>query len=420
MIDTFKALSLSTINATGTSERALYSALTTDMFFGQKSPLTLRVDEGLTKPYFTVPLPVLEAHNVAIKKQLLLISCLQETAKKLNQLSSTMPINTIEQLIIVTSMFDADLAISDSDQGNHVQGNGRVDNDSASQEKTDNTEIDNTAIKNAATAAAKKQWQQNALASINDYLPGFTNKVCFTYAHTPSLDQTVKQCITAEKFQRPVLVINIDSLLDHNNVIALNNWVEVQCLQGPAGIMPSEGATSTLLIPQHYPEIKNNQIVCINALDNALNNTTNKGLSKEANSQQHLSINAQLIQAQFSLPSTVLHVGTVSEQWVMHWYAQSNSFYHQKNAPLISQTQASQTAISQTPIPKQLTVYDQTKTLGYLGSANLTTAIASASALLASPIETIKEIWVIEHQINSNNSQNPVANVYKITSAISE
>ena len=67
-----KAISLSTINASGTSHRALYSALTTDMFFGQKSPLEIRVDKGIAKPYFTVPLPEIEGQSSIVKKQLLL------------------------------------------------------------------------------------------------------------------------------------------------------------------------------------------------------------------------------------------------------------------------------------------------------------------------------------------------------------
>lgn len=363
MSNTFKALSLSTINASGTSYRALCCALTTNMFFGQVSPLEIRVDKGLSKPYFTVPLPELESLNTATKKQLLLGSCLQKTEQQLKQLSATMPINTIEQLIIVTSMLSSAQA---SDK-------------------------------------AKEEWQQNVQTYVNDYLPHFSHKVVFNYAYTPSLEpslnQLIKQSGETDTFERPILVITIDSLLEYNDVKTLSNSVEVQCLQGPLGIMPSEGASSTLLIPSHYPEINNKKVVTVEALTSNI----------QHNHKQN--IKEQLTQAQFELPSTVLHVGTISEQWVTHWYSQTNSFYQQ---PSDDESTASQQA------PKELTLYDQTKTLGYLGVANVTTAIASAFSLLSSPIENTSVIWLVEHQINSNNKQSPVANVYKITLADSE
>ncbi|MCJ8321136.1 MAG: hypothetical protein MJK12_15965 [Colwellia sp.] len=386
MSNTYKALSLSTINASGTSERALYSALVTEMFFGQKSALEIRVDKGLAKPYFTVPLPELESLNTATKKQLLLVSCLQETEKQLKQLSATMPINTIEQLVIVTSMLST-VKVGDGAE-------------SSATESSDQSE------------QAKEEWQQLVKTYVNDYLPYFSNKVTFNYSHTPSLEltlnlnQLVKQGDQTEGFERPVLVITVESLLDYDEVKTLSKIIEVQCLQGPAGIMPSEAATSTLVIPSHYPDIKHKNVVIIEGL----------------NSQQ-LSIKEQLIQAKFTLPNTVLHVGTISEQWVTHWYGQTNSFYHQQppnDDELTAGQQADKTLIPIDLAPnaaKELTLYDQTKVLGYLGIANLTTAIASVTSLLTSPIENTSVVWLVEHHINSNNTQQPAANVYKITLA---
>ncbi len=374
MNEKFKALSLSAINASGTSQRALYSALATEMFFGQKSVLEIRVDKGIVKPYFTVPMPALESLNSATKKELLLIGCLEETAKQLKQLSATLPLNTIEQVIITTSY------LSDTVEIQSIEANS--------------TEISSIEIE-----AFKKEWQQIAQVHIAQYLPRFSHKTVFNYAHTPALEQSINPCIEGQSFEHPVLVINIDSLLDYNEVKKLSNLVEVQCLQGPAGIMPSEAATSTLLIPDHYPEIADKKVISVERL----------------NPNQQQSIKEQLTKAKFTLPSTVVHVGTISEQWTIHWYGQTNSFYHQKNNGELAKE-----SMAQPQEPKEMTLYDQTKTLGYLGVASLTTAFASVTSLLFSPLEAMTDIWLVEHQVNAKNKQKPLASVYKITPAHSD
>ncbi|MBU2894390.1 hypothetical protein KO495_13830 [Colwellia sp. D2M02] len=391
MSNTFKAISLSTINASGCSHKALASALTTDMFFGQKSPLEIRVDKGIAQPFFTVPLPEIESLDVITKKQLLLTECLQETAKQLAALSSVMPISTIEQLIIVTSMF----MMTDDEQRSATENDFELD----------------------AIEKNKQAWQQLVAGFINDYLTDFSNKLAFKYVHQPSIDQQLMQITQANNFERPVLIINIDSLVDYNNVALLNKMTEVQCLQGTAGIMPAEGASSTLLIPNGYPDIAHKQLITIEPL----------------NTEQQQNIKAQLTQAKFSLPNTVLHVGTISDAWVTHWYGQTNSFYRQIdiNEQADSSNSADQGGAvmvaeakpAQASTAKILTLYDQTQTLGYLGVANLSTALAGAAALLVSPIENKSEVWLVEHQVNtrnSNNSQKTLANVYKITSANNE
>jgi hypothetical protein len=352
------------------------------MFFGQKSPLEIRVDKGIAEPYFTVPLPEIEGLSSIVKKQLLLISCIQETAAQLKQLSSVMPINTIEQLIINTSIVTIDPNDTDQD---YIEKN-------------------------------KQEWEQLVKACVKDYLSAFTNKVMFNYSYTPSVDQQIPQYTQTTSFERPVLVINIDSLLDYNDVKKLQSILEIQCLQGPAGIMPSEGATSTLLIPGNYPDIAHKQIVSVQTL----------------NPHQQQSIKEQLIQARFKLPSTVLHVGTMSESWVRHWYGQTSSFYREPLASVnVDNTPTLQTeeqVVPDSATTKELTLFDQTTILGYLGAANLSTALASAASLLTNPMASTSEIWLVEHQVNSksirkNNDKSTkksLANIYKITRTTSE
>jgi len=370
---TFKALSLAIISAAGTSEKALYSALTTEMFFGQVSALTLRVEKGVVKPYFTVPLPALDGLNVITRKQLLLTSCLQETAKQLQQLTTEMPIKTIEQLIITTSLLNSD---------------------------------------EMQCEQLKAQWQSLAQACVEEDLPDFSTKVQFTYSNTHSASIDLPDFLTNQtaSFERPVLVINIDSLLEYHDVRTLSNKLEVQCLGGSAGIMPAEGATSTLFIPKHYPNFENKlqhkfkskQIIHV------------ESLNSEPSSSQQPDIKTQLMQAGFSLPSTVLHLGTLSEKWLSHWYSQTQSFYHQQNKSLAAEP----SAIHPLSEALELIQYDQTKVLGYLGSANLTMALASATALLVSPMTQTPAIWLVAHSINSKNTETPIAKVYKITLAM--
>ncbi|GAA0820383.1 hypothetical protein GCM10009111_25730 [Colwellia asteriadis] len=421
----FNALSLSTINASGTSERALYGALTTDMFFGQKSPLEIRVDKGQAQPYFTVPLPALDGISGVTQKQLLLVSCLQETANQLKALSSTMAINSIEKLIISTSIL---LNIPANTESESTKSESAVQEISV-QESTVNI------ANNEQVNSVKKAWQEIALHYIKEYLPHFSDKVAFAYEHNSSLDQIINKVTNqitsqganhstqATTFEQPVLIINIDALLEYHSVNALHKVIDVQCTQGPEGIMPAAGATSTLLIPTHYPTIEHKKLIAIEPL---------------CTHPQH-SIKAQLTQAQFSLPSTVLHVGANSEQWTTHWYGQTNSFYHQPNNALTEPSLTQKKRAAEQSIPEQsiagkvsaenepteqplsatpaktLTLYNQTTTLGYLGVANLSTAFASAAALLHSPIENITELWLVEHQVNSQSTNCKQAKVYKIT-----
>jgi|GEM_PF-6184036 len=363
MSNSYKAISLSAINAAGTSNKALYSALTTQMFFGQLSPLQIRINKGIVKPYFTVPLPTLESLNVSTKKALLLTACLQETTKKIQQLTTVMPTNTIEQIIIVTSMLS-----SNAEHGESI----------------------------------KTEWQQIALETVKEeftQLKQLSEKVIFSYSYTPSLEQNLALCVQANGFKRPIIIINIESLCSYNDIKILNNKLDIQCHQGAAGIMPSEGATSTLFIPDNFPcnqiNTKLHHLINIKSL--------NINTQEKKTDNKIPSIKEQLTHAKFSLPSNVLHVGTNSQTWATHWYGQTHSFYHQPNEPL-------------TP-PKTLTLYDQTNILGYLGIANFTTALASATALLTSPIENTSTVWIVEHSFNSKNLQ-PQANVYQITCTI--
>ena len=158
MSKAFKVISLSAINASGTSHRALCCALTTGMFFGQKAPLEIVADKGIHKPYFTVPLPEIDNQSVIIKKQLLLISSLQETAIALKKLSSKMHINAIEQLVVATSILTIDL---NDDNPKLSEPNNKAQ---------------------AHIDKYKREWEQSVKACVIDYLPTFTNKVIFKYS----------------------------------------------------------------------------------------------------------------------------------------------------------------------------------------------------------------------------------------------
>jgi len=336
-----KFVKLAAINASGTSEKSLYSALSTDMFLGQPSKLEIRVEKGVVAPYFTVPLLPIETLNHETKKVVLAEECIKQTASNLTELSANIQLSSIEKVVIVTSTFN------DNEQDNFTQ------------------------------------WQESIQAMVNDYLPDFKDKLEFNYYAVDSLN--TRNNIFASYYSQPSIVICVDVLTGYNDIKVLSTMLEIQCQGGNLGVMPSEGATSLLILPMDFPVTDITSLVQV----------------------ENATLKQKLISAEFSLPAHVIHVGTHSQRWVKHWYGQTNTFNH--------------TSVQHIEVDNN--TIEHTKTLGFLGAANLSTALISAKAYVHSPLNNIESIWVVEHNmndkgqlpINGSQASEPNINVFKVS-----
>ncbi|QBG34903.1 hypothetical protein [Litorilituus sediminis] len=342
-----KFINLATINAAGTSEKSLYGAISTDMFFGQLSNLEIRIDKNSVAQYFTVSIPVIESLNFDTKKAILVEECLKNALGNMAKIAETMPINAIEDLLVVTSAFEEQVL-------------------------------------------AKEQWQSMVKASVSSLMPNFSEKISFQYSKPDNDNQeyTLSPYFNEQALIRPTLMLCVDVLTSYNHIKQLNQLVKIQHLDGPQGIMPAEGASCSLLLPEAFPLTK---------LEAAMNIST----VKSDDGATRLSLSAQLSSLGFTYNSTIIHVGTLSQSWTKYWYAQTNDFYQQ--AVKGNQGQM---------------LLDQTRTLGYLGVANLPTAFACAKAYLTSPMKENECVWVVEHSNSLAENAKPLSKVYKVKAMV--
>lgn len=337
-----KFINLATINAAGTSEKSLYGAVSTDMFFGQLSQLEIRIDKNSVAQYFTVSIPTIESMNCAAKKAILVEECLNNALSNMATIAQTMSLNAIEELLVVTTAF-------------------------------------------AEQAVLKEPWQTMVTDIVSALMPNFSEKISFQYHNQ---EHALTPYFNEHTLTRPTLVLCVDVLTDYNNIKQLNQLVKIQHLDGPQGIMPAEGASCSLILPEDFPLTK---------IDAAMNIAT---INTEGNSTQP-TLAEQLSSLGFTYNSTIIHVGTLSQSWAKYWYAQTNAFYQQ--AANDSQTQV---------------LLDQTSTLGYLGVANLPTAFTCAKAHLTSPMNESECVWVVEHSNAVLESAKPLSKVYKIMAVV--
>ncbi len=403
-------LPLASINASGTSTRALYSALATHMFFGQQSDLEIRVHQDAVQPYFTVELPELAGLSGETKKALLFDACLAQTAEQWLNIEPELPLNQIEQLLVATSIMAPD---------------------------------------QAQRAIAQQQWEQQVSQSVAESWPQLVDKLRFEYVYEPAADALIASYIQTPDASAITLMMCVDSLVDYSSVKQLNQHLAIQCRQGDAGVMPAEGATSTLLLPSNTtlarntvlptktsPSI-NRPLAVTTQAPSHVNMLQLEALYLNPTEGPHPSCQQQLEQAGFTLPEVVLHVGTNSEHWHKHWYAQTQGFYHNESnqqgvdARLSGEAsdEFSQQASQESNFEladKTIEVHDQTQVLGYLGVANLPTALASAAGLLGCPLyghlsqslsqqNTQQRVWIVEHQVDPNSAGDDCIRAYRVT-----
>ena len=367
-----KFLNLTTINASGTSPKALCGALMTDMFFGQLADNELKVDQALIAPYFNVPLPALAPFSQEAKKFMLLEQCLINAAQSLAALASDIATNAISQLVVSTSL------IAKGAQQNEL-----------SDEALD--------------------WEQQVRELVAVNLPAFTDKLCFEYSTGTSANNS--PFAESDSLEQPIMLLCVDVLTAYQQVMHLNTILDVQCQGSNPGVMPAEAASCCLCFPDNYPVSLSEPMIHI----------------ESANAQQPLS--EQLSGLGFLLPNTVIHVGTLSQPWLKHWYAQTSRLFNKAtnvdNEAHEQQNQAKQgisaatqnTANSAQSINSEakqaeydddgaeLQVLELTRTLGYLGTANLSTAFTSALAYLHSPMAQSESTWVVDYQVNQKTTQ---------------
>lgn len=335
----FNVLPLNHINCSGTSTKGLYGALSTNMFFGSKSELEVRVDKGINLPYFTASIPQLKQLSASIRKETLLTECLALTTQSINTLAPTLTLSNIDELIVLTTV---------------------------TSERLDTT--------------SEQSWPDIVAETVKQYLPQLAERTRVEDVLVDSVPTAILRY--AQNINgKPKLVITVDVLNSFQLVKQLNNKIDLLVLGGNAGAMPAEGAASCLLLPSQYGDQFTNQLSV-----------------KTCDAQ--MPIKAQLDRLELVLPSTVIHFGSSSERWVKHWYGQTNHLYHQ------SETE------------EELTLYDQTQILGYMGVTNLLTGFLSALATLDCPMNQLECVWLVEHQINSKHAQTTPANVYQVSRCV--
>ncbi|REL26650.1 hypothetical protein DXX93_08700 [Thalassotalea euphylliae] len=364
-----KFINLATINAAGTSTKALYSALATEMFFGQLSSNKIKCDQALTAPYLSVPLIELFSLDQALKKLILAEQCLASAAIALDELANDMSISAIEQLVISTSLIGQSNARSDVEQAEQLQ------------------EI-------------KLTWQNSVTELVGQVLPAFASKIVFSYADENYADENALNTPLFENEKQPeapFILLCVEALTEYRQVSQLNNSMDILCQGSAAGVMPAEAASCSLVMPKDYPLSTQQPVLSIEA------------------APTDIPLHSQLSHLGFGLPNTVIHTGTYSEPWVKHWYSQTVKFFH----PQIAATNGSQGKsrqqyqteefievdhVSAQTSDVELTVLEQNKTLGYLGAVNLSMAFSSAVAWLLSPMNQLTNLWVVEYQLNTKTS----------------
>ncbi|WP_448565336.1 hypothetical protein [Thalassotalea ganghwensis] len=365
MLHNFSAITLSCINAAGSSPKALSAALTTQMFFGEKQSYEILAnnkqrqhdDEGIAQPYFAVPIDPVMSLSKQVKMTMLLTACFEQTAAKLATLSTSLPLNAIEEIVVVTS------SINKQEQEQYANLNEEND------------------------------WHDTAVELLQQTLPQFVSKLRVCQVGAPALDKVINLLTQQTVLTEPKLVVCVDTFVDFQSVKALNEQMFIHCAEGEIGVMPGEGACCMLLLPETYPNINVSETVQISPIM----------------TEGKLSLKEQLQQAGFSLPKAVIHTGSFNEIWVRHWYQQTQQFYH---------VNSKQDLALDTDIEPELTLFDQTRILGYLGSLNLVTGLASASALLNCPFNNINQLWLIEYytELESADSLTQV-NVFLVSKA---
>jgi len=344
---------LSAINASGTTDAALYNAVLNNVLYTEPSLVPLTLDKSTTAPYLHVELEALQDLEVD-ERMLLMVDHLLKTLKANVTTITPFDHDDIKQVWVVSHLFE-----------NNVQSN-----------------------KNSVRA-----WQQHVQSKIEECFQ--QNKITIRFVSKRSFNDIFT-------LTEPVLLVMVDSFHSPECVTQLKSAHKIQVVKGKTGLIVGEGAICTLLAPQ---PLAASTSPSVSANERALD-------IESFNPEQKLSLNAQLKQAKVGFNDVIVQVGVHDETWVKHWYQQSHYLVETNKA-----AQTNNNLVSEPEQPDFLSLYTPNTVVGYTGAADFFTGVYFAQAWLHFPLhqhtESTASIYVVEHSINQQHDI--TASLYRVS-----